>query len=113
MIEIKKKSGSIYYNQQDIIYFIEEQIKLIPGILGFKKKGIIKKIRHILNLSTGNVKIFQINENEIYIEIKIILDKNINFNNIDEEIRNILEYSLYKKYNLRITGIKINIEDLV
>ncbi len=113
MIEVQRDDGSIYYEKSLLIYFIEEQLKMVPGIISLDKRGLIKILRKLFILNSGNVKVFQINKNEIYIELELILSKDIKYTQIENEIRKVLKYSLYRKYGLDITNIEIIIQDLI
>ncbi len=113
MIKVERKNGNIQYNKQEIIIFIEEQLKMIPGVVGLKKKSPISLLRNLLNLSSGSVNIFQININEICVELSLLLNKDVNYKQIEEEIYKVLKYSMYKKYGLSIGSFEIHIQDLV
>ncbi len=113
MVKVNRKIGNIEYDKNDIIIFIEEQIKMIPGVVGLRKNNAIKHIRDFLNLSSGKVQVYQINENEVYIELNLILSKDINYKQIESEIKKVLKYSIYKKFGLDVSNIDIYIQDLV
>ncbi|MFV0288563.1 MAG: hypothetical protein ACK5HR_03830 [Mycoplasmatales bacterium] len=112
-MQVQRQEGIVFYDSEEIIIFIEEQLKMVPGIIYFQKPGIIRILRSILNLPSGKIKIYQINKNEIYIELGLGLSKEIDYLKIEEEIKKVLKYSLYKKYGLNVTNIEIYIQDLL
>ncbi len=113
MIKVERKNGNIEYTKQEIIIFIEEQLKMIPGVVGLKKKSPISLLRNFLNLSSGSVKVYQINVNELCVELSLLLNKDVNYKQIEEEIHKVLKYSMYKKYGLSLGSFEIHIQDLV
>lgn len=113
MVKVERKNGDIQYEKRELIIFVEEQLKMIPGVIGLKKSSPISWVRNFLNLSSGSVKVYQINKNEINLELSLLLSKDINYKQIEEEISKILKYSMYKKYGLTIGNFEIHIQDLV
>ncbi len=113
MIKVERKNGNIEYTKQEIVIFIEEQLKMIPGVVGLKRKSPISALRNFFNLSSGSVKVYQINVNEICVELSLLLNKDVNYKQIEEEIYKVLKYSMYKKYGLALGAFEIHIQDLV
>lgn len=113
MIKVENTNGNIEFDEMEIIKFIEEQVKLVPGVMFFKRKSVFKAIRETLKLSTGKVKISQTNPGTIFITLTIAMSKDVNFINMDQEIYSVLEYSLQKKYGLQINNLEIKIERLI
>ncbi len=112
-MQVQREEGIVFYDVDEIVIFIEEQLKMIPGIIYFQKPGLVRILRNALRLSSGKVKVYQINKNEVYIELGLALSKDIEYLKIEEEIKKILKYSLYKKYGLNVTNIEIYIQDLL
>lgn len=113
MIYIQKETGITSYRKKEIVGFIEEQLKMIPGIISFQKSKVISILRNAFNLTSGKVHVYQINKNEIYVELSLVLSLDVEYTQIENEILNILKYSIYKRYGLGITNIEIHIIDLI
>lgn len=113
MIIVEKKNGQVKYSFEEVTVFIEEQVKLIPGVVNLGRRNRMSKLRQTLGLSSKAVRVYQFTKNKILIELDVILRKDVNYTQVEEEIRIILKYSLAKKYGLEISGIDIFIQDLV
>lgn len=113
MIVISKKNGDIRINKKEIELFIQDQVEIVPGVIQVGGNHRINKLRKILNLKSNGIKIEQLNKNQIIITLSLILSKENSYEKIEEEIKNILEYSLEKKYGLKIELLDVLIQDIV
>ncbi len=113
MVVVENANGTVQFEDFEIIMFIEEQVKLVPGVLFFRKNDPFKFLREKLNMTTGKVQINQISPNEITVTMSILMKKEMNYNNIEEEISSLLNYSLKKQFGISINYIEINIENLI
>lgn len=113
MIVISKKNGDIRINKKEIELFIQDQVEIVPGVIQVGSNHRINKLRKLLNLKSNGIKIEQLNKNQIIITLSLILSKENSYEKIEEEIKNILEYSLEKKYGLKIELLDVLIQDIV
>lgn len=113
MIVIERESGKIKYNNNEIIIFIEEQLKMVPGIINLGKKGLINFLRQNLAMKSSAVRLYQVNKNEVLIEIDLVISRDTCYQELEMEIKKLLTYSLFKKYGIEITSLDIYIQNLV
>lgn len=113
MLIVEKKYGTIEYSRKEVAIFIEEQLKMIPGIAAVGKSKIRAYLEKYLGLRTGEVRISQLNVNEVLLDIFIVLKKESNYLEIKDEIKKIITYSLDLKYGLGVTSMNIHIRDMV
>lgn len=113
MIVIEKEYGKISYNDNEIIIFIEEQLKMVPGVLRLGKNNVMSLFREHLSLKSNAVSIYQVNKNEIFIDLNLTISSQTSYLEVETEIKKLLKYTLYKKYGLEITSLDIYIQNLI
>lgn len=92
--------GIDYYLEQK--YFVEKSAFI---------DAVNKSLEYIKNIKLINFEIYFNHEN-IFIEIKISLSKNVNFQDIIPEIQEGIEDSIYSLTDTKPTNIKIDIEGI-
>lgn len=113
MIVVEKKDGIIKYSFSEIALFIEEQIRMIPGIKSLGKNNIFSTIREKLGLTSRGINIHQFTKSKIMIEISVAIDGKVNYAQIENEINTLLKYSLQKKFGLEVSSIDIYVQDFI
>lgn len=110
-ITIKKPSGNVIINSQEIEELIVEQLKTVPGIVYLGRHGIVAKVGSLFSQNQRkSVKVYPLENGELGISCQIKVVSEINFTDVSRQAQEIIKFSIEKKYGITVNHVDIIVQ---
>lgn len=111
---VKKANGNILINAREVEIMVEEQLKMIPGIVEVGQKGIIGRLKEFFRYEDNKpVSIYPVGECVIGITCHVQISSDVNFVALSKSVQDIVKFSVQKHYGLEVEHVDILIEGLI
>lgn len=113
-IMVKRETGKIVVNGYEIEIMIEEQLKMIPGIVAIGRQGIIEKIKGLFRRDyIKAVEVYPTKEGEIGVKCHVQVASDVNFVALSQGVQETIKFSIQQHYGLEVKHIDILIEGII
>ncbi len=113
-IILKKETGNVVINGYEIEIMVEEQLKMIPGIVAIGRQGLIEKFKSLFRRDyTKAVHVYPTKEGEIGVTCHVQVAGDVNFVALSQGVQETLKFSIQQHYGLSVKHIDILIEGII
>lgn len=113
-IMVKRETGNIIVNGYEIEIMIEEQLKMIPGIVSIGRQGLIEKIKGLFRRDyTKAIEVYPTKPGEIGVTCHVQVAGDVNFVALSEGVQETIKFSIQQHYGLKVKHIDILIEGII
>ncbi len=113
-IIVKKENGNIVVNGREIEIMVEEQLKMIPGIVAIGRQGLVKKVKALFKSDYQKaVVVYPTKNSHVGIICHVQIAAGVNFTTLSEGAQETIKFSVEKHYGLKVEHVDILIEGII
>lgn len=113
-IIVKRENGNIVVNGREIEIMVEEQLKMIPGIMAIGRQGLVQKVKALFkNDYQKAVAVYPTKKSQVGIICHVQIAAGVNFAALSEGVQETIKFSVEKHYGLKVEHIDILIEGII
>lgn len=109
-INVKKASGILSVNSQNIRNFIYDLVCMVPGITPYNQTGLVNKVKRALRYFKDSISIIPLGPGVIGVEVHIILNKGVDFKTIATQLQDLIIFSVKEQYGIEVNFVDVIIE---
>ncbi len=113
-IIVKKENGNIIINGLEIEIMVEEQLKMIPGIVAIGRQGIVQKVKGLFkNDYRKAVRVYPTKSGVVGIKCHVQVSADVNFATLSQVVQDTIKFSIQRHYGLEVEHVDILIEGII
>lgn len=113
-IKVHKSHGSYTIDAFEVEILVQEQLKMVPGIVELADNGLKNKIKLLMNKNSHkSVIVYPLSNKRVGITCRVKIVDGVNFKEVSHEAQNIIKFSVEKKYGLKVDCVDIIIDGFI